>query len=212
MNTAVSPESGTIPEKKNILEKNILSLRLDQAIGLVLVLMVFYVVVFSMGFEKGKRSIHNSQVLKSSAPVAPVSEPLPRNLLLYEDTALPSAGEKALVATVPQQIPIPAVVSDKSSNQESDTESSRPAGKYTIQHVIYTTRSAAEREVLRLTQKASVPLSFQAANISRNVWPVLRPQKSRSVSETATTQRSSLRMRMSAICLPEVLSSVFEFR
>ncbi len=153
MNTAVSPESGTIPEKKNILEKNILSLRLDQAIGLVLVLMVFYVVVFSMGFEKGKRSIHNSQVLKSSAPVAPVSEPLPRNLLLYEDTALPSAGEKALVATVPQQIPIPAVVSDKSSNQESDTESSRPAGKYTIQHVIYTTRSAAEREVLRLTQK-----------------------------------------------------------
>ena len=51
--------------KTSFLEKNFITLRLDQTIGLILVLLVFYVLTFSWGVEKGKKSSLESQAIRS---------------------------------------------------------------------------------------------------------------------------------------------------
>ena len=145
-------ESETPGAKQHLLERTFLSLRLDQTIGIVLVLMVFYAVVFSLGFEKGKRLIRHDQVIKAVNP-KPVDQSLPpisKNLILYEEPQT-ELVETAVVATVPQ--PAPSAVTATSTSENRSISSARPDGKYTIQHVIYLTRSAAEKEVQKLTQK-----------------------------------------------------------
>ena len=51
--------------KASFLEKTFITLRLDQTIGLTLVLLVIYVLTFSWGVEKGKRSSAAGQMIRS---------------------------------------------------------------------------------------------------------------------------------------------------
>lgn len=137
--------------KPSALEKTFLVLRLDQTIGLVLVLMVFFVISFSWGFEKGKHFVRNDQIIRESAkPEAPA---LPKDLTLVEDTpSLATQIETSPAAEVPQEVLLPDRAAKKTSGPAAD-QPVKPAGKYTIQHVIYVTRSAADREVRKLSQK-----------------------------------------------------------
>lgn len=143
-------ETETTP-KPSVLEKTFLTLRLDQTIGLVLVLLVFFVVCYSWGVEQGKHWVRNEQVIR----VTPKAETpaLPEGLTLIDDAAPVTSRPDASPAAVVTQATSVPVVTPADAGKTPGKNSVKPSGKYTIQHVIYVTRSAADREVQKLTQK-----------------------------------------------------------
>lgn len=124
--------------KPTFLERTAFTLRLDQAIGLVLVLLVFYVLAFSWGVEQGKRLSFETRPSKPTAvaietvaaPVAPVAK--------VNDAAVTEMP--VLISELPKTV---AAVAKPVGT---------PVGKYTIQYVTYVTQSAADREVQRITK------------------------------------------------------------
>ena len=130
--------------KTSFLEKNFVTLRLDQTIGLTLVLLVIYVLTFSWGVEKGKKS---SQVVQSVLPVsAQVLSPEVSPAVVAsvaKTTSVTLADE-----SVPKEVPIPVAELPKPVAKVL-----RPDGKFTIQHVTYITQSAADREIQKLAQR-----------------------------------------------------------
>lgn len=146
--SSASNFEGATVSRKNVLEKTFLTLRLDQTIGIVLVLLVFFVLDFSWGFEKGKHSvqtIQSAQIIRTApSPVAPV---LPENLTIVEEA--PSFSERFESAPAATVTAGPVEASPETAVSKAD----KPAGKYTIQHVIYKTKPAAEREIQNLIKK-----------------------------------------------------------
>lgn len=130
--------------KASFLEKTFISLRLDQMIGLTLVLLVFYVLAFSWGVEKGKRSAYPSQVVRSSAPLAEVQSSIP----VASAQPVKASAEASADVVVPRVIPLTVEELPKPVAKVT-----RPDGKYTIQHVTYVTQSAADREIQKLAQR-----------------------------------------------------------
>ena len=130
--------------KTSFLEKTFLTLRLDQAIGLALVLLVLYVLIYSWGVEKGKRSSVDTQVIRAtSAAVLPTEVP-PATVVTPSADPVPSAMPSA---SVPVEMPVTIAELPKPVAQVS-----KPEGKYTIQHVTYITQSAADREIQKLAK------------------------------------------------------------
>jgi hypothetical protein len=130
--------------KTSFLEKTFVTLRLDQAIGLVLVLLVFYVVTFSWGVEKGKRAARDNQVIR---PV-PVAVSLPEVSLAADTPAVRTFPLAVNNELIPKEAPITVAELPKPVAQVT-----RPDGKYTIQHVTYITQSAANREIEKLAKR-----------------------------------------------------------
>lgn len=135
-------EDSTVP-KSSYLEKTFLTLRLDQTIGLTLVLLVIYVLSFSWGVEKGKKSLENQGV--RSVPVEVLSPVVPQAVVA-------SVVKTPSIAVNDEPVPkeIPATVAEVSKPAPKVI---RPEGKYTIQHVTYITQAAADREIQKLAQK-----------------------------------------------------------
>jgi hypothetical protein len=130
--------------KTSFLEKTFLTLRLDQAIGLALVLLVLYVLIYSWGVEKGKRSSVDTQVIRAtSAAVLPTEVP-PATVVTRSADPVPSAMPSA---SVPVEAPVTIAELPKPVAQVS-----KPEGKFTIQHVTYITQSAADREIQKLAK------------------------------------------------------------
>jgi len=133
-----------VASKATFLEKNFITLRLDQTIGLVLVLLVIYVLTFSWGVEKGKRLSHENQV---TSPVS--SEVLPAEVPpAVVASVAKTSSEVMLDESVPKEVPITVAELPKSA-----VKAVKPEGKFTIQHVTYITQSAADREIRKLAQK-----------------------------------------------------------
>ncbi|MFA5158963.1 MAG: SPOR domain-containing protein [Candidatus Omnitrophota bacterium] len=134
-------EESTIP-KTSFLEKTFVTLRLDQTIGLTLVLLVIYVLTFSWGVEKGKSS-RDSQVIRS----------VPAEVLSSEtsQTVVASVVKTPSIAmmdkSAPKEVPIAVAEAPKPVAKVMKSD-----GKYTIQHVTYITQSAADREIQKLTK------------------------------------------------------------
>lgn len=136
-------EDSTAP-KNSYLEKTFLTLRLDQTIGLTLVLLVIYVLIFSLGVEKGKKSSHESQGGRSVPAEALAPEASQAIVASVAKTPLVTVTEES----VPKEVPITVAELPKPVAKVM-----RPDGKYTIQHVTYITQSAADREIQKLAQK-----------------------------------------------------------
>jgi len=131
--------------KTSFLEKNFITLRLDQAIGLILVLLVVYVLTFSWGVEKGKRSSsRESQVIRSTAAEVLPEESAPAVVASVAKTP----GVAVIDESVPLEVPITVPELPKPVAKVA-----KPDGKFTIQHVTYITQSAADREIQKLAQK-----------------------------------------------------------
>jgi len=127
----------------SFLEKTFITLRLDQTIGLTLVLLVVYVLTFSWGVEKGKKSSQGSQVIRPVAAEAPSPE-VPQTVVASVVTT-PSAT--MIDESVPKEVPITVAELPKPVAKVL-----KPDGKYTIQHVTYITQSAADREIQKLAK------------------------------------------------------------
>ena len=136
-------EEPTVP-KSSYLEKTFITLRLDQTIGLTLVLLVIYVLTFSWGVEKGKRSSHESPRVRS----------VPTEILSPEvsQAAVASVVKTPLVAMIDESVPkeVPITVAEL---PRPVAKVMKPDGKYTIQHVTYITQQAADREIQKLAQR-----------------------------------------------------------
>lgn len=128
----------------SFLEKTFITLRLDQAIGLALVLLVIYVLTFSWGVEKGKRSSHENQA--ASAAVAEVLSTEVQPAVVASVVKIPSGV--MLDEAVPKEVPITVAELPKPAEKVL-----KPDGKFTIQHVTYITQSAADREIQKLAQR-----------------------------------------------------------
>ncbi|MDD5226475.1 MAG: SPOR domain-containing protein [Candidatus Omnitrophica bacterium] len=130
--------------KTSFLEKTFITLRLDQAIGLTLALLVVYVLTFSWGVEKGKKSVRESQSPRAVSAVELSTEPSP--------AVVASVAKAPVVAMIDESIPkeVPLTVAEL---PKPVAKVSKPDGKYTIQHVTYITQSAADREIQKLAQK-----------------------------------------------------------
>lgn len=137
--------------KASFLDGASFTLRLDHALGIALVLLVFYVLVFVWGVERGRRATlesYASQMMTSpvskeitETPVAPVVE-------------RPSETAAAVFPAdaVPQEVPIPV-----SELPVPVAAVSTPKGKYTIQHVTYIAKSDADREIAKFFKKGHAP-------------------------------------------------------
>ncbi len=130
--------------KTSFLEKTFLTLRLDQAIGLALVLLVLYVLIYSWGVEKGKRSSPDTQVIRS-VPAAVFPAEVPPAVVEMRSKeevsiAMPSASLPVEAPMTVAELPKPVA------------QVSKPDGKFTIQHVTYITQSAADREIQKLSK------------------------------------------------------------
>lgn len=136
-------EDSPVP-KTSFLEKTFITLRLDQAIGLTLVLLVIYVLTFSWGVEKGKRSSRESQVIRSVSSEA--SSPETSSAVVASVAKTPSVA--MIDDSVPMEVPITVAELPKPVAKVA-----KPDGKYTIQHVTYITQSAADREIQKLAQR-----------------------------------------------------------
>lgn len=145
--SAETLEESPVPQTA-FLERKFITLRIDQTIGLFLVLLVFYVLTFSWGVEKGKKVALGSQIARQVA--SPVS------VVPVEDKSIAQMTEKKTLVvdvkdSVSQEVPIP--VSELPKPVASVNKPvSKPDGKFTIQHVTYLTQTIADREVQKLAK------------------------------------------------------------
>lgn len=130
--------------KISFLEKKFITLRLDQAIGLTLVLLVIYVLTFSWGVEKGKRSSQEGQAIRPVLAESHSQE--------VSQAAVASVAKVPAIALADESVPkeVPLAVAEL---PPPVAKVAKPDGKFTIQHVTYITRSAADREIQKLAQK-----------------------------------------------------------
>lgn len=124
------------PSKPTFIERTVFALRLDQAIGLVLVLLVFYVLTFSWGVERGKRLAFEARPAKPA---------------VAETVTVPEVPVVPVAKVAETADPVQTAAVQKEPPQTSVLEK-KPAGKYTIQYVTYVTQSAADREVRRISK------------------------------------------------------------
>ena len=129
--------------KISFLEKTFVTLRLDQMIGLTLVMLVFFVLTFSWGVESGKRTYHESQVIRP-VPAVSSSAQQPGNV---SASVVRSAQLNSVEGVVPKEVPITVA-----ELPQPVAKVVRPDGKFTIQHVTYITQSAADREIQKLAK------------------------------------------------------------
>jgi len=135
-------EDTTVP-KSSYLEKVFITLRLDQTIGLTLFLLVIYVLSFSWGVEKGKKSLEGQGARLIPAEVLSPGDSQPVVASVVK-TSLPAVVE----GPVPVEVPVAVA-----ELPQPLAKFVKPEGKFTIQHVTYITQSAADREIQKLVQK-----------------------------------------------------------
>ncbi len=135
-----------VVSQSSFLEKKFMTLRLDQTIGLTLALLVFYVLAFSWGVEKGKGLLHESQVVSAAPVTAPASV-----ASVYGDGPAVTVKSSSVILrdeSVPKEVAITVAELPKPVAKVT-----RPDGKFTIQHATYITQTAADREIQKLAQR-----------------------------------------------------------
>lgn len=130
--------------KTSFLEKTFITVRFDQMIGLTLVLLVFFVLTFSWGVEKGRRASHESQVLRAAPVALPAAEPVLDAAPALAKVAAPRRADEF----VPREVPITVAELPKPVAKVT-----KPEGKFTIQHATYITQTAADREIQKLAKR-----------------------------------------------------------
>ncbi|MBI3313357.1 MAG: hypothetical protein HYZ83_03915 [Candidatus Omnitrophica bacterium] len=141
--------------KLAFLERSRLSLRLDHLVASVIVLMVFYVFIFSFGVEKGKR-FAMAEIKAERDKRQYVTEELARRV--FEEKQIgPVHAEMGNLppGVLPAKSSAPAAEKSQpaSSSDAEHTTVIAVHGKYTIQLITYTSDRQAEEKLKMLTEK-----------------------------------------------------------
>lgn len=144
------------------LEQKKLSLRLDQAVVIFIVFIVFYVLVFSLGVERGKRYALAELLAAKSKGERGSAERSPQQGDQSEDASesqqsmapvLPPGGENS------EAMDEPAAVTVEPPSEKEEALLAVPKGRgpvtgpYTIQLVTYTSKHLAVRQVEELSKR-----------------------------------------------------------
>lgn len=145
--------------RESILDKFRVSLRLDQALMILISLVMVYVVVFSFGFEKGKRSAARDFQRQEARKARTVLSQAPKSeVVMIDASRLPAsgvltAGQAAAVVTAQTEaLTVPASSTSPASDalpQGSALKAGK--GKYTIQLATFKTQPEADRFIQKLT-------------------------------------------------------------
>jgi hypothetical protein len=131
----------------SILEKHFISLRFDQTIIGVIALLVLFAFVFSVGFEKGKKVAQTVNLMGEhtvkNATVEAVTAPLPVTGSITMKAVEVTPG----VLSKPDR---PISIQEVSASEKNEPETLRPAGKFTIQIITYTSQKAVEETIKKL--------------------------------------------------------------
>ncbi|MCM8774956.1 MAG: SPOR domain-containing protein [Candidatus Omnitrophica bacterium] len=146
-------------QKFAFLEQTRVSLRLDQIMVGIIALVILYVLVFSIGVEKGKRFALAELAAERQMRERIVSD-LTQKILKAREVQQPPASVSAS-PSIPKAVLAPPRVTiledNVGLNGRMDTmaaELSKVSGKrYTIQVVTYTSHKQAEEQILKLGQK-----------------------------------------------------------
>ena len=142
------------PSQTSFLERFRVSLRMDHLIVLLIIQVVIFVIVFSAGVEKGKRSLAVSSIPQSVQAAADVPV-LPQPIAVTESKPaieavmpLPVAAEVQPAIKVKQPIPDSDISITEISDQKLKAITpERLDGKYTIQLVTYKSDSQAQKQI-----------------------------------------------------------------
>ena len=159
---AASIIPSSLESKTDFLQKYRFTIRLDQAIIGVLLLLVAYVLVFSFGVESGKRYAM-SEIKAERAMRERMARELGEkifanaNLNTEKNTVQAVAGDsKALglpaikTATIPDTQNVGTKTGEIPEKIQTVTKS---AGKFAIQTVTFTSKAAAEKQIKKLAAK-----------------------------------------------------------
>lgn len=149
-----TPESAQT-KKFSFLDRYRFTVRLDQALIGMIVLIMAYVLIFSFGVEKGKRfamSEIRAERAKREVMVDELKEKLEKKVFIGEEAVLIEN------ATLPQaKAPATKIDETKSVLQKELKPSlqagEKPSGKFTIQLITYTDKPAAQQAVQTLVKK-----------------------------------------------------------
>ena len=127
--------------KADFLQRTRFSLRLDQAVVMLIALLVVYVLVFSFGVEKGKR-FAMAEIRAERGKREKIMQELQAKL--FSEAGSPQTQESPAPVIKAIKIESPVVI-----NEEAP---SPPKGKYTIQMVTFTAEKDVERVMKKLTE------------------------------------------------------------
>ena len=151
---AAFPES-LIPPKTSLLDRYRLNLRLDQMLIVLIGLLVVYVLIFSFGVETGKR-YSMAELRAERAKRERMTEELGRKIFEMQQGSVNAAPVvAATVGTSAVNLSSgPAAAAKPVVNPAAGGMAGfKPAGKYTIQTVTVASKTTAEREIKKLTEK-----------------------------------------------------------
>lgn len=153
------------PQKLAFLERSRISLRLDHFVLCVIVLMVFYVFIFSFGVEKGKR-FAMAELKAERAKRQYVTEELTKRVFEARDASqMGMQPGKLLSAAAPASRIASSENSPKGAAEGTGMISNPPANpapektivvvpaKYTIQLITYTSSKPAGEKIKMLAEK-----------------------------------------------------------
>lgn len=145
--------------KESILEKFRISLRLDQSLMILISLVIVYVIVFSVGFEKGKKTSARDYQRQEARKARTVLQQTPKSeVLMIDATQLPAAGTlaaggvQAVVTAQRESLTTPAPV-PAADELPKALPPKAGKGKFTIQLVTFNTQAEADRLIEKLAQK-----------------------------------------------------------
>lgn len=138
--------------KTDFLQRYRFSLRLDQAVVMLIVLLVVYVLVFSFGVEKGKRFAMAELKAERAKRQKMMEEFQAKFFLEAHPEPLPAvpAGLLPVSATTASGQPAENEAASEVRVLSATGADSVPKGKYTIQIITFKSKQAAEKEIKRL--------------------------------------------------------------
>lgn len=153
--------------KLSFLDRYRMSVRMDQALFLLIGLLVVYVLVFSFGVETGKRYAmaelkaermkreHMVEELRSK--MFPAAMPVETSAAKTVNTPSSLEAQAAAINTMmPREIPAPAAATEAAPASTAEAAQGTvdiKTAKYTIQALTIASRATAEKEIQRLAQK-----------------------------------------------------------
>lgn len=159
----------SLSPKMSFLDRYRMAVRLDQALFLLIGLLVIYVLVFSFGVETGKRyamSELRAERMKRERMVEELRDKVFANAQQASNTGTHAAAPLPAIADVQTALKSKleaAAINPSAGSDETRTASSAQTaavsdsgvleGKYTIQILTIASKSVAEKEMKRLTEK-----------------------------------------------------------
>lgn len=167
---AVAAMPDTMSAKLSFLDRYRMSVRLDQALFVLIGLLVVYVLVFSFGVETGKRYAmaelkaerlkHERMVdeLRDKVFASPAAVQDSSSAVIFQKTVLAHGAKVQTVKGALQKtLSEESAVSGVSATEENAAKTANAAdfqgGKFTIQTMTIASKLVAEKEIQRLAQK-----------------------------------------------------------